>query len=73
MARESVPEGVTGYNQTVTNEYGNPFTLHINKDSGGTVHKHSGEPGEDNICPFCNDDVDYGHGITYEGPSFPSN
>jgi len=47
--------------KTVTDEYGNPHVLHINKDTGGTVHKHSDE--FSGMCPYCQPDIDYGMGI----------
>jgi len=62
---------VEGYSKEVTNQYGDAHTLHIDGGSNYTVHKHSGKVGEDDICPYCNDDVDYGHGIEYDGPAFP--
>ena len=68
MAQQIAAEG---YSKEATDEYGNPHTLHIDAESNFTVHKHSGEVGDDDICPYCNDDVDYGHGIEYDGPAFP--
>ena len=58
-----------GHTQIVTDAYGNEHALHINEETGGTVVKHKDKHNE--ICPFCNDDQDYGFGVQYKGEAFP--
>jgi hypothetical protein len=47
--------------KTVSDEYGNDHTLHINDETSRTFLKHSGDNSE--MCPYCNESRDYGFGV----------